>query len=455
MVAETGDILYNLAGGTELLIALILISRYIYLEPVFDTRRKWVFFWGVYLLGQTALFLAVGTDGDLAVFWPLAAFGGYTAAVRDRHRIRGFFLFFPVTGFLIAPVSLLFGIPYVLTGVRVRDMGKWELLFDLLFWVLLPLILWESREARRRFRAETSYRRLSRWERNLLHGTGLFLLAIGAMIAGGEVLPVSGEAARGFTLLASVAAVLLEVSVTALVQQGNRRSYYQYMADLNRSYLRAELEHFEARRESDTKLRMFRHDIRNHLLCIRELAARGNYSGLSDYIGELEGRLELTDTSLHCGNDIGDAILNEKNMLAARRGIEIRLDGRLPSPLPVDAADICALFANALDNALEAQPGGGWVQVRIRQQGQMLSLVFENPAGNARADTPRGYTEKKDRDSHGFGLLNMEWAARKYQGSLRRDILEPAPNDLESAADDGQGERIYRLAILLHLPSES
>ena len=142
-------------------------------------------------------------------------------------------------------------------------------------------------------------------------------------------------------------------------------------------------------------------------------------------------------------------------MLAARRGIEIRLDGRLPSPLPVDAADICALFANALDNALEAQPGGGWVQVRIRQQGQMLSLVFENPAGNARADTPRGYTEKKDRDSHGFGLLNMEWAARKYQGSLRRDILEPAPNDLESAADDGQGERIYRLAILLHLPSES
>ena len=51
MVAETGDILYNLAGGTELLIALILISRYIYLEPVFDTRRKWVFFWGVYLLG--------------------------------------------------------------------------------------------------------------------------------------------------------------------------------------------------------------------------------------------------------------------------------------------------------------------------------------------------------------------------------------------------------------------
>lgn len=296
MAAETGKILYSLAGAAEILIVLILISRYIYLEPVFDTRRKWALFWGIFLFGQTALFLTVGTDGDLAVFWPLAVFGGYTSAVRDRHRARGFFLFLPVTGFLIAPVSLLFGIPYVLTGVRVRDMGKWELLFDLLFWVLLPLILWESREARRRFRAETSYRRLSRWERNLLHGTGLFLLAIGAMIAGGEELPVSGEAARGFTLLASVAAVLLEVSVTALVQQGNRRSYYQYMADLNRSYLRAELEHFEAHRESDTKLRMFRHDIRNHLLCIRELAARGNYSGLSDYIGELEGRLELTDT---------------------------------------------------------------------------------------------------------------------------------------------------------------
>ena len=447
MAAETGKILYSLAGAAEILIVLILISRYIYLEPVFNTRRKWALFWGIFLFGQTALFLTVGTDGDLAVFWPLAVFGGYTSAVRDRHRLRGFFLFLPVTGFLIAPASLLFGIPYVLTGIRVSDMGNSELLLDLLIWGLLLLALWKSREARRRFRAEAAHRRLGRWERNLLHGTGLFLLAIGVMIAGGEELPVSEEAARGFTLFASVAAVLLEVSVTALVQQGNRRSYYQYMADLNRSYLRAELKHFQARRESDTRLRMFRHDIRNHLLCIRELADRGNYSGLSGYIGELEGRLEMADTSLHCGNDIGDAILNEKNMLAVQRGIEIRLDGRLPSPLPVDAADICALFANALDNALEAQPHGGWVRVRIRQQGQMLSLVFENPAGNARADIPLGHTEKEDGEEHGFGLLNMEWAARKYQGTLRREILEPP--------DGGQGERIYRLEILLFLPAEN
>ena len=91
MAAETGKILYSLAGAAEILIVLILISRYIYLEPVFNTRRKWALFWGIFLFGQTALFLTVGTDGDLAVFWPLAVFGGYTSAVRDRHRARGFF----------------------------------------------------------------------------------------------------------------------------------------------------------------------------------------------------------------------------------------------------------------------------------------------------------------------------------------------------------------------------
>src|SRR5699024_7451664 len=85
MAAETGKILYSLAGAAEILIVLILISRYIYLEPVFNTRRKWALFWGIFLFGQTALFLTVGTDGDLAVFWPLAVFGGYTSAVRDRH----------------------------------------------------------------------------------------------------------------------------------------------------------------------------------------------------------------------------------------------------------------------------------------------------------------------------------------------------------------------------------
>ena len=78
---------------------------------------------------------------------------------------------------------------------------------------------------------------------------------------------------------------------------------------------------------------------------------------------------------------------------------------------------------------------------------QMLSLVFENPAGNARADIPLGHTEKEDGEEHGFGLLNMEWAARKYQGTLRREILEPP--------DGGQGERLYRLEILLFLAAEN
>ena len=77
----------------------------------------------------------------------------------------------------------------------------------------------------------------------------------------------------------------------------------------------------------------------------------------------------------------------------------------------------------------------------------MLSLVFENPAGNARADIPLGHTEKEDGEEHGFGLLNMEWAARKYQGTLRREILEPP--------DGGQGKRIYRLELLLFLPAEN
>src|SRR5699024_6766391 len=100
----------------------ILISSYIYLEPGFDTRRKWALFWGIFLFGQTALFLTVGTDGDLAVIWPLAVCGGYTSAVRDRHSLRGFCLSLTGRGLHLAPASLLLGIPFVLTGVRVSDM---------------------------------------------------------------------------------------------------------------------------------------------------------------------------------------------------------------------------------------------------------------------------------------------------------------------------------------------
>lgn len=434
-------VFYQLAGGVQVLLAMILFSRYVYLEPVLKGRKAWICFFLSYLAVESVLLLTGQVAEDGAAACPLLFFSIYILLVRREHRVRGAFLVVPVLGFLVAAVSLFYAVPYTVSGCTVRAMQKYEYLLDLCFLVLFLLFLWKGKDFREKFQAEVSWRKLGRWERNFLHGTGSFLLAVGVMMTTvGEFLP-SGETARIFTGFGSLAAVLLEVSAIALVQQGNKRMYYQYMTDLNAAYLKAELDHFQACREGENKLRGFRHDMKNHFLCMKELAEQGKAEQIASYIRELEGDLEAAEPFLHTGHEIADAIINEKGIRARKQGVALEVDGRFPSDLPVRAADLCALLSNALDNALEAQDGetGGWIGVTIRQQGGFLSIVVENPVGEEGTDLPPGQTAKAEKGDHGFGLLNMICAAKRYHGSVRKKILEE-PVD---------GKRIYRLEILL------
>ena len=124
-----------------------------------------------------------------------------------------------------------------------------------------------------------------------------------------------------------------------------------------------------------------RHDMRNHLLCLRELAENGKTEQIKEYLGELSGALRETEQTVYSGNEIADAIINEKEVLARAGGVRISLEGRLPEEITIKATDLCTIFANALDNALEAVKDleEKWIDIRIRQQGRMLFITFRNP----------------------------------------------------------------------------
>ncbi len=93
--------------------------------------------------------------------------------------------------------------------------------------------------------------------------------------------------------------------------------------------------------------------MKNHVYVMRELYRSGKMDELENYMNEIGDRLELADTSIHTGNEIADAIISEKNRKAEENGIRFTAEGTLPD-LEMSATDICTVFSNALDNALEA-----------------------------------------------------------------------------------------------------
>ena len=163
---------------------------------------------------------------------------------------------------------------------------------------------------------------------------------------------------------------------------------------------------------------------------------------------------------IRCGNDTADAILNEKNARAEKSGAVIEVEGRLPQDCGIDVLDICTIFSNALDNALEylegAQPAKKWIRIRISGQGNMWLFQFENPVMEDAKILPVGKTGKdrmagadrtfrkkgsehtagavrqNDDGWHGFGIMNMERTAEK----IRR---QSQPGDKRRRLQPGSG----------------
>ena len=127
---------------------------------------------------------------------------------------------------------------------------------------------------------------------------------------------------------------------------------------------------------------------------------------------------------MHCGNSLADAIINEKQQTAAKKGSRFEIEGTLPEHTYLNPIDICTIFSNAFDNGIEALDNNNiakeqkWLRLKIEMQGQVLFLCFKNPITEEQMMGKVGVTTKKDAIYHGFGLQNIELAAKKYQGNI-------------------------------------
>ena len=158
------------------------------------------------------------------------------------------------------------------------------------------------------------------------------------------------------------------------------------------------------RRYEQTKA--FRHDIANHLSVLDGLL---NSKKLDESKAYLQ-KLKMASTSLsfpyQTGNPVVDILLSEKLGLAKEITAEVTL--LLPRPCGIDDFDLCVIFANALDNAINAcQSAKGTKLIRIHgeRQGDFYMLAFENTC----LDEPL--------PPAGTGLSNIKSVAEKYHGA--------------------------------------
>lgn len=165
----------------------------------------------------------------------------------------------------------------------------------------------------------------------------------------------------------------------------------------------------------------FRHDARNYMSLIKY---ESEYSSESN---KLAGELLVYADSLYyerlCENLIVNLLLNDKKLKANECDIKFESKVVVPEDIPVDSKDICSLFFNLIDNAIDANETlsktiGKWITIKSNVIGNYLIVKQSNSMFNYTESDGKGnfVTTKLNKANHGKGLKIIEDIADKYNG---------------------------------------
>lgn len=194
-------------------------------------------------------------------------------------------------------------------------------------------------------------------------------------------------------------------------------------------------EHMEEMEHIYSGIRSLKHDMKNTLSVIMQLAT-GNEetenAELQAYLSELNRTMDRLEFQFRTGNTVVDTLLNMKYHEAARMIPDMQMDAdRLlfPDNLLIQSYDIGIILGNALDNAIEAcrklkgkEPDAEtFIRLSSFRKGKMIFIEIANSFdGNVirkrQAEFP--VTDKADKEAHGIGLSNIKNAAGKYHGAV-------------------------------------
>lgn len=163
------------------------------------------------------------------------------------------------------------------------------------------------------------------------------------------------------------------------------------------------------------------HDMKNILLFLK---AQNNTREVQEQIQTILNDIHSYEFTAITGNDAIDILLNEK--LAACHEKEITcvpyINGSLLSF--VEPLDLCTIFGNAMDNAIEScekitEKSSRQISIRTARKGSSVALVFRNTfARRPELQSGLPVTTKEDKKNHGYGLGNIRYIMNKYQGEM-------------------------------------
>jgi Signal transduction histidine kinase regulating citrate/malate metabolism len=163
-----------------------------------------------------------------------------------------------------------------------------------------------------------------------------------------------------------------------------------------------------------------RHDMKNHIIALSGLFQNKEWEKLSRYIKNMESVVLETGGDA-TGSKAVDALLYQKRKQAEQEQILWECDVQIPNGCGIDEFDLCVLFGNILDNALEAckrvqNRERRFVRIQAKTVKKCFFLEVKNSMDPARHGEKKEAPGQGNFREHGIGLFNINDTVRQYNG---------------------------------------
>lgn len=211
------------------------------------------------------------------------------------------------------------------------------------------------------------------------------------------------------------------VLILFLQQERWREMNMKKEMDAVNSILHRQYEQYNLSKENIEMINRKYHDLKHQIGVIR---AERDSEKREQYLAEMEEEIKTYEAQNKTGNQVLDTILTGKHLYCVQHDINFTCvaDGHLLDGMNV--MDICTIFGNALDNAIEYEERiedkkKRLIRVAVYSQNQFTIIRVEN---YCEVQLTQGdnlpETTKKNKEYHGYGLKSIRTTTEKYGGSM-------------------------------------
>ena len=234
---------------------------------------------------------------------------------------------------------------------------------------------------------------------------------------------------RSVRVMLSLVCIAIAVLLPLLILRNRQTDYFNKLSEQHRSFLEAELAASKQFKEAQEETSAFRHDVRNNLSVVAMLMNEGKFDEAKHFIEDMHTSVSALSPKIVTGDEMLDSLIASKMAKMSEESIDFTIDGVADGGMGWKAIDICTVFANALDNAIEAcmrtEPDTDrFIRLEIRKTAhqRLMTLTNTSPDGvDCEKLMMNGVhlTSKADKQLHGYGVRNIRKTVEKYGGMTR------------------------------------